>query len=127
MTAVSDFSERVHTLFEPDGGVIGAVDRLLGTCGEVGLRLRWRDNRCRVCTLESLRESTEIVMRQSAFRAILARFAALCNEQSPEAASPYKGEGEFAVGGSPPATVRVVFVNRLGEQRLELRRAAATL
>ncbi|HEX7379169.1 MAG TPA: hypothetical protein VF278_18755 [Pirellulales bacterium] len=61
---------------------------------------------------------------RSAFRALLARIAALCNEFAPSSVSPYGGEGRFAVGAS---SLRVAFVNRPGEQRLSLSHAGPGL
>jgi hypothetical protein len=60
----------------------------------------------------------------AAFRPILARIAALCNEYSPNAVSPYGGEGLLAVKGPPPTIVLVAFVNTPNEQRLQVRRNA---
>jgi hypothetical protein len=70
------------------------------------------------------KESTDVPLPKSVFRAILARLAALCNERTPNSVSPYRGEGECSVGTNPPVVFRVAFVNTPGEQRLEVRRKA---
>jgi hypothetical protein len=53
-------------------------------------------------------------------RALLARLAALCNEQTPNSVTPYGGQGQFSPGTSPPAVFRVAFINTAAEQKLEL-------
>jgi hypothetical protein len=47
---------------------------------------------------EDWHELSEVPIRNSAFRAILARLAVLCNERKPGCCSPYGGQGEFAIG-----------------------------
>lgn len=125
MSAVSEFHERVEKAFEPTPrGVVGLVDDLLSLACEQGLALNWRDGRCRIRTLDAQEgEVTEISLQKSLFRAILARVAALCNEQMPDAASPYGGEGALTVGHASPAVLQVAFVNRPGTQQLEIRPA----
>ena len=61
---------------------------------------------------------------RAAFRTVLARIATVCNEYSPNAVTPYGGEGLLTVEGPPPTVVRVAFVNTPNEQRLEVRRNA---
>ena len=58
----------------------------------------------------------------AAFRTVLARIATLCSEYSPNAVSPYGGEGLLTVEEPPPTVVRVAFVNTPNEQLLEVRR-----
>lgn len=124
MSVVFDFAERVQKAFEPGyGGVSRVADQLLDVCGEDGLRLCWQDNQCRVCTLgPAPHESTEVTLPQSAFRAILARLAALCNERAPNTVSPYGGKGELALATNPKSIFCVAFVNQPGEAWLEIRR-----
>lgn len=66
-------------------------------------------------------EPIEVPIPKSAFRAILARLAALCNERAPGSTSPYGGEGELLAGGSSPAAFRVSFTNTPDAQRAEVR------
>jgi hypothetical protein len=67
-------------------------------------------------------ESVAVPFQKSVFRAILARLAALCNEQSPDSVSPYGGASELSVGTSPPVVFCVAFANTPAEQWLEVRR-----
>ena len=126
MTAVADFHYRVQKVFEPNGrGVVALVDELLTLSGERALRLDCHDEECRIRTLDvQPEESIELPLQNSVFRALLARVAALCNERMADSVSPYGGEGEIALGSNPPTILRVAFVNRPGEQRLEVRRIA---
>ena len=124
MTAVSDFRARVQRAFEPNGrGVVGVADEIFTLCGVQGLRLDWQEDRCRVRTLGAEpQESTDVPLPKSAFRAILARVAALCNERTPDSVSPYGGAGELLASTDPASVFHVSFANRPDEQRLELRR-----
>ena len=65
-------------------------------------------------------ELIELPLRKSAFRAILARVAVLCNERCPNSVSPYGGQGELLVDTDPATALRVAFVNTPDEQSLEL-------
>src|SRR3954447_20214829 len=123
MNDLSPFPHRLQRAFEPnERGVVGLVDNLLDLCREQGLQLGWRDPRCHVRPLgPGPQESVELPLPKSAFRAILARLAALCNEQSPGSVSPYGSEGELSIGTNPSAVFRVAFTNTPGEQVLELK------
>ena len=57
---------------------------------------------------------------KSVFRAVLARIAALCNEQLPNSVTPYRSEGTLSVAADLPATFHVAFVNTPTEQRLTM-------
>jgi hypothetical protein len=108
-------------LEHPTRGVIGLVNDLLRLCQEQGLQLDWQADRCRVRSLAGgAEEVIDRPLRKSAFRAILARVAALCSERSPDTISPYGGQGELTVGLDPATVFRVAFTNTLDEQRLEL-------
>ncbi len=126
MNKLPTFPERLQKAFEPtERGIVGLVDDLLGLCQEQGLQLDWQANLCRVRPLGAEpRESTEIPVPKSVFRAVLARMAALCNERNPGSVSPYGGEGEVSVGTRPPSVFRVAFTNTPGEEALEVRRLA---
>lgn len=125
MSAVSDFRERIEDAFKPTPrGIIGLVDDLMRLAGQEGFRLNWHDGRCCVHAFGGeAREDAEVRVQKSVFRAVLARIAALCNEQSPNSVSPYGGEGELVASTSPPVRLRVTFANRHGEQRLQIDRA----
>jgi hypothetical protein len=100
------------------------VEDLLAVCLEHGLQLDWQADRCRVRPPGGdWEELMGVPLRKSVFRAILARVAALCNEQAPHSVSPYGGQGELSVGASPTAVFHVAFVNTPEAQKLELRTA----
>jgi hypothetical protein len=65
-------------------------------------------------------EPIAVPIPKSAFRAMLARLAALCNERAPASTSPYGGEGELLVG-TDAAAFRIAFTNTPGAQRAEVR------
>ena len=71
-------------------------------------------------------EQTSVEFRSSAFRAVLARIAALCNRHRPDSVTPYGGQGEFIDERSPATMFRVDFRNTPDEQRLELTPMAAS-
>ena len=126
MKTLSPLSEQLQRAFEPTGrGDVGLVDELLELCREQGLQLDWRDQQCRIRSLDAEpQETVEVPLPKSVFRAILARAAVLCNECTPNSVSPYGGEGELAIGANSPTIFRVVFTNTPDEQRLEIRRVA---
>jgi hypothetical protein len=105
---------------QPGRELVGMVDDLLTVCSEHDLELDWRADCCRVRSrTEDWREVTDLPVRKSSFRGLLARLAALCNERQPGSCSPYGGEGEIAVGG---AVFQLAFTNTPAEQRLQLTR-----
>jgi hypothetical protein len=109
-------------MFAPNPrGVVGVVDELLAACRGQTLQLEWRDGVCRARAAGGGGEATELPLPKSAFRAVLARLAALCNERVAESVSPYGGQGEVATGAG---AFRVAFTNAPGEQRLELKHLA---
>jgi hypothetical protein len=107
------------------GGIVGLTDQLLEACVGSDLEFKRVGNQC-VCnwTVDGETKEALVPLPAAAFRTILARIAALCNEYSPNAVTPYGGEGRLAVKGPPPTIVRVAFVNTPDEQRLEVRRHA---
>jgi len=129
MIHFTPFAERVRKAFEPTPrGVIGLVDDLLGLCRVHRLRIDFQDSHCYVRPLGTdAQDSIDVPLPKSAFRAVLARIAALCNELQPDSVTPYRGEGEIvvpssiSVDGNPPSTCYVSFVNTSSDQRLELR------
>jgi hypothetical protein len=124
MSNLSSFPERLQKAFAPTSrGVVGLVDDLLAFCRENGLQLDWQADRCRVRVFAGVwQELVEVPLRKSVFRAVLARVAALCNEQSPNSISPYGGQGEISVGTNPATVFHVAFTNTPSEQRLEMTR-----
>ena len=129
MIESTPFARRVRQAFSPTPrGVVGLVDDLLVLCRTHQLRVVFRDSRCQIRRLGAdPKDSLDLPVPKSVFRAVLARVAVLCNEHSPDSVMPYRGEGEVAVPRSPaqgPAassTCYAAFTNTLSDQRLELR------
>jgi hypothetical protein len=118
--------DRQRRAFAPtQGGIVGLTDQLLEACVDSDVEFMRVGNRC-VCHWTISGETKEALMPlpPAAFRTILARVAALCNEYSPNAVTPYRGEGMLTLKGSPPAIVHVAFVNTPDEQRFEVKRNA---
>jgi hypothetical protein len=85
------------------------------------LELNWQLDRLHVRSGgQDWNEVRDLPARKSAFRAILARFAALCNVHNPGSCTPYGGCGELTLG-SDNTIFQVAFTNTPTEQRLELR------
>lgn len=113
-------AETIRAALErPVGGVVPLVEELLRLCKQQRLELDWQAERCLVRSAGG-EEVIDRPLRKSAFRAVLARVAALCNEGKPGSVSPYGGEGELPVEGDPAAVFRVSFVNTTEEQRLHV-------
>lgn len=122
MNATSLHSQAVRdALRHPTRGVVGLVDDLLTVCREQGLQLDWQADRCRVrAEGGEWEEVTDVALRPSVFRAILARVAALCNERTPNSVSPYGGHGELLASAPQPVVFQVSFANTPVEQTLAL-------
>jgi hypothetical protein len=122
MNTTSHIAEELRrVLTHPRHGVVGLVDDLLTVCQKHHLQLDWQNNRCRVrFTGGAWEELTDLPIRKSIFRAILACIATLCNEKTPNAVSPYGGQYEWLTGENPPTVFRVLFANTASEQKLEL-------
>jgi hypothetical protein len=118
----SSWTTQLEDAFVPGSqGAVGVVDKLLDLCGPA-LRIDWRENRVVVRQPGALDEdSVEIPLEKPAFRAILARLAAMCNERAPGSVSPYGGTGELALG-DPQERFRATIVNSATDQSLELHR-----
>lgn len=104
------------------GGVVELTDQLLAACvggsaefERIGDRLicRW--------TANGDTQEAPAPLPPAAFRTILARVAALCNEHNPNSVSPYGGQGVVVVSGTPSTALQVRFINTSNEQRLEVR------
>ena len=105
----------------PGTGVLGLVDDLLAYCRDRGVRLTWHPAAVTVQPLSGgAVERVSVELRSSAFRAVLARLAALCNRHRRDSVSPYGGQGEFIDERAPATVFRVDFRNTPDEQRLEL-------
>jgi hypothetical protein len=118
--------DRLRRAFAPtQGGIVGLTDQLLEACVGSDVEFKRVGNRC-VCnwTVNGKTKEAPVPVPAAAFRTILARIAVLCNEFSPNAVSPYGGEGLLTVKGPPPMVLRVAFVNTPNEQRLEVRHNA---
>ena len=123
MNTCLQFSDAIIRAIEhPANGVLGLVDELLALCPEQGLRLEWRTDHCCVLLPSENGQDTSlpVSIRKSVLRAILARFAALCNVRVPNSVSPYGGQGTLSVH-DPAKEFRVAFVNTPAEQKLSLR------
>jgi hypothetical protein len=98
------------------------TEQLLGACvgGDAEFRRVGDRYVCRWTTSGETQEAP-VPLPPAAFRTILARIAALCNERSPNSVSPYGGQGLLAVKGSPSTVFHVNFINTPNEQRLEVR------
>jgi hypothetical protein len=108
-------------LEHPTHGVVGLVDVIFRLCPEHGLELDWHAGRCRIRSWENGSENLlDACVRKSVFRAILARIAALCNEQGENPVSPYGGQAKLCIGVDRPASYRVKFVNTNDEQILRI-------
>lgn len=123
MSTVSPFAERVQDVFGQPRDVLGLAAELLALCCEHDLRLDWRNGKCKVFpSAPSPEESVDVPITESAFRAVLARIAALCNERLPHSVSPYGGRGEVAVDGGAASVCHVAYSNRPGDLWLTMKR-----
>lgn len=119
-TAAVDLLRRA---FEPGPrGALGLADELLETARSGALRCEWENDRVRVTPAGA--DPFDVALPKSAFRAVLARVAALCNERRAGSVTPYRGDGEV-LSGDPPAPVFVAFVNDPDELHLDARPATA--
>jgi hypothetical protein len=115
-------------LAQSSGGIVGLVDNLLAVCRDHALQLEWQPSCFRFRSVGGdWEELTDISLRKSVFRAILARLASLCNEQTPDAVSPYGGQCELSLDANLPALICVTFTNTPAEQRLELTSVAGLI
>jgi hypothetical protein len=110
-----------RVILQPSNGIAGLVDELLQVCREHSLFLDWHDSLCRVRFTRGYGgELLELPLAKSRFRMILARVAALANEQKPDAVSPYGGEGQLLLGTEPALVIRFAFANTPDAQWLAL-------
>ena len=122
MSVASSFEEGLQKAFAPTAhGIVGLVDQLLAFCRVQDAVFEWREGRLRCRPIEGEGETVEVPLPKAAFRPMLARVAALCNQHKPDSVSPYGGVGEIAAGGNPPRVLRVTFTNTPGTRVLEVR------
>ncbi len=121
------FPERVRQVFKPTPrGVVGLADDFLAFCRHQPLRLDFQNSHCYVRPAGgAAQDAIEVPLQKSAFRALLARIAALCNQSSPDSVTPYRGEGELSLRTNPSAALHVAFTNTPSEQRLDVRPLAS--
>lgn len=125
----TDFGERVREALAPSSrGTVGVVEDLMRLCQTHDLYIEFADGRCQIRDLDAeARDVIFVPIPKSAFRAVLARFGALCNEHRPGAVTPYRGEGEIAIPAEIvdneilPHTCHIAFTNTPSELRLELK------
>ena len=122
MITAPPFSELFRSVFtQPTRDIVGLVDDLLTVCRHHCLQLDWQADHCRVRFCGGAwEELTDLTLRKAVFRALLARLAALCNEQTSNSVSPYGGQSELSAGANLPAVFKIRFTNTPDEQKLEL-------
>jgi hypothetical protein len=108
-----------NAIEQPNNGVVGLANDLLRLCPESGMRLDWCNDCCRI-RFVGTNDAIDVPIRKSAFRALLARISALCNDKSEHAVSPYGGQGELTSAADQSRIIRASFVNTPGEQWLQL-------
>lgn len=120
MSTASPITTVVREAIEAPGrDVVRLVDDLLALCREHGLTVNCRPDLCRVGSAdEEWEEVVEQPFRRAVFRAVLARLAAISNEQQPGSVTPYQGRGTITRGD---ATIELSFANTPDEQWLKLR------
>ncbi len=120
MITGSKISESLgRIVLHPTGGVVRLVDDLLAVCRDEDLRLEWDNELFRVRSGHS-DESFELTVPNSAFRAILARIAALANARKPGSISPYGGNAVLSLDSDPGTVFEVAIVNTADSQGFEL-------
>ena len=104
----------------PVNGVVGLVDELLAVAREQNVWIGWANEKCQVF-LRSYYPAFafEVPVPKSAFRAVLARVATLCNQCAPNSVTPYGGVGSVQIPGTAE-TLHVRFMNTPDKQSLEL-------
>ena len=123
MSTTDTVLEQVRQAFErPTGGFVRVVDRLIRLCPESGLHFDHKQRLCRISLVgNGDGEKVEVTLR--GFRAMLARFAVLCDEYRPGTFSSYGGDAEFVSPERPGEVFRAVFVNTTAQQCLTLTRS----
>lgn len=124
MNTTSTFSDTLRgALLHPTNGIVGMVDGLLTLCRDRTLQFEWHGDVCRIVCLDSdSQEVIDVPLRLSVFRAILARVAALCNEQRSGSVTPYGGKCDLSIGSNPASILilQIDFVNTAATQRVSI-------
>jgi len=109
--------------FKPEGrGILGLVDDMLEHIVRNRLRLHWVRGGVTEIPLEAGEPRIyEFGFRNSAARAVIARLAVLCDDETKrDPIYPYRGVGDFTDPRWPNVRFHVEFNNTPAEQRLEL-------
>ena len=108
-----------HAFAPTKRGIVGLTEQLLEACVGREVVFKRVGDTC-VCRWDENGETHEAPapLPPAAFRTILARIAALCNEHRPYSVTPYCGEGLLAINGCQ--SLRVAFVNTTSEQQLKV-------
>ena len=112
-------ADRLQLSFSPTPlGVVGLTDQLLGACigGDV-VSERVGDRCVYRWVVDGDAQEGVVPTRPAAFRTILARIAALCNERLPNSVTPYGGEGLLPAPGHSSELLRVRFINTPEQQQ----------
>ncbi len=119
--------DRLQQAFAPTPrGIVGLTEQLLNACVGSDVEFERAGDRV-VChwTENGDTHDATVPLPPTAFRAILARIAMLCNELNQNSVSPYGGDGLLAVESDPLAHFQVTFVNTPEKQQLKLKSLAA--
>src|SRR5687767_11365890 len=100
--------------------IVGIVDHVLRLASECQLRLQWDEQRCLITSSAGAEETLENPLPKPVFRALLARFAALCKESGGSNVSPYGGESQLSLNTNPRLNFVVSFINTPDRQCVTL-------
>ncbi len=104
-----------------EGGILDLVDDMLARCVNDQVRIVWCPGVVTEYPLSGTSPTSfEVTLRNSAFRAVMARMAVLCERPDSEPVSPYGGRGEFTDRRWPRVRFSLQFTNTADDQRLEL-------
>ncbi len=106
-------------LTNPGDGIVAMVDNILASCSDARVEVELQEGTLSVYFLNCCAQ-LRLSIPKSVLRAIIARVAALCHEQTPNSVSPYGGEGELMVPAKPGSFIKAVFVNTTDQQHLTL-------
>ncbi len=121
MNLTSTPTDAIQDALRSNTGVVEFVDNLLCACARDGVHLRWETDGCHVWHRGNPKAKIETLQTKSQFRAVLARIAALCNEQKKSnSVSPYGGQAMLPVAADQEASLSIAFVNTPDTQFLEI-------
>ena len=123
MSATSSLSEILQAAFDSTDSLVEFVDALLKVCfdNELHFRMQGDSGLLRSTKKERAEYAFSNPLPKARYRAVLARFAVLCNEALPGSASPYGGAGTVLINGDRLESVRVSFTNTPDEQIIDIR------